>query len=108
MYIPTLIESAAQAEALPVGTIAFDGPDEPEAFENGAAVKVAPDVADGIPWLINAMSTGSNADMIGWTALVPVETEEEREEAGGVSIAHGTTHTWPARTRLVTPWEPVA
>ncbi|UYG15782.1 hypothetical protein BRM3_09000 [Brachybacterium huguangmaarense] len=99
MYIPTLIESAAQAEALPVGTIALDGPDEPEAFENGAAVKVAPDVADGIPWLINAMSTGSNADMIGWTALVPIETDEEHgrhaEGLGGMR-------------RLVTPWEPVA
>ena len=98
LYRPVLIESAAQAEALPEGTLARHaaGPGMDHAHK---ARPLGRDL-----WLAVGGNC-TNAEMVGWTALVPIEAEEEHEEAHSVSILHGATYTWPARTRLVTPWE---
>lgn len=34
------------------------------------------------------------------------QAEEETTDAGGISLLHGSTRTWPAYRRLVTPWTP--
>lgn len=108
IYVPRLIESAEQAEALPEGTVA----NRVLTFESTWDTVTQPEVAVKIG--VNAWySTAVDADawdwldrhLVGWTALVPIEAEEEREEARSVSILHGGTYTWPARTRYVTPWE---
>ena len=93
IYVPRLIESAAQAEALEPGTIAT--------------------LAGAYPCCKNARqewttsgSTGwwGNADMIGWTALMPVEAEEQA--TGALVNRAGDIH-WEESRRLVTPWESV-
>ena len=72
LYKPVKIESAAQAEALPLFTIATieDSP-----------VTGYPEVARKIVngWRNRDLVDGRipHADMIGWTALVPIEAEEE-------------------------------
>ena len=96
LYRPVLIESAEQAEALPEGAIVpvedKDGPWEKRSdgkFQGAGRIIVdAHRVLDRI-------------------ALVPIEAEAEHEEARSVSVLHGSTWTWPGRTRLVTPWEEV-
>lgn len=109
LYSPVLIETAEQAEALSIGTVAH-------ATETGAqgaslhwvAVKFGPgtwartDIADGLPMIDDATMVDPESP---WAALVPIEAEEETTDAGGVSLLHGSTRTWPACRRLVTPWE---
>ena len=95
LYKPVKIESAAQAEALPLFTIATieDSP-----------VTGYPEVARKIVngWRNRDLVDGRipHADMIGWTALVPIEAEEECG-AGGDGMDEGFYLT----RRLVTPWE---
>ena len=101
LYRPVKITSAEQAEALPVGTLAVSS----EMYDSGdtmhwAAVKVGmewarTDAGDGLP----VFSDAGMVDVdVPWTALMPVEAEEERDDEwadyGGAN-----------RTRLVTPWE---
>lgn len=108
LYRPVLIESAEQAEALPIFTIATieDSP-----------VTGYPEVARKIVngWRNRDLMDGRipHADMVGWTALVPIEAEEEwaaEFESGEMYVnldedsarnADGGT----AMSRLVTPWE---
>lgn len=106
LYRPVLIESAEQAEALPEGTLAF-APFEPD-----------PELMDpeavGFRWanllvkygdLWEAPGEGGDWPMhellVGWSALVPVEAEEE---GGERAIAEGE---FISVARYVTPWEEV-
>ena len=89
LFKPVLIESAAQAEALPVGTV---GHEPPHLY---AYIKKARNYWRG---------TGDDAaltdyEMLPFTALVPIEAEEEMDTdyyMGGDGS--------PMR-RYVTPWE---
>lgn len=94
LYRPVLIESAEQAEALPVGTLAKDG-DLSVAVKAEGGYWARTDVADGLP-----MMGGSSMD--GWTALVPIEAETDRLYPAGATLKN---YDVPTHTRLVTPWE---
>ena len=98
LYRPVLIESAEQAEALPIGTVTIT-PDEVGQVDQ-AAVRVrggwhSTGFANehGTPFLYPHLA------VVGDTALVPIEAEEETVDA--------STWATPGRTitRLVTPWE---
>lgn len=90
LYRPVLIESAEQAEALPRGTVATYGEKSAKLTAHHVGNVVTP--ADA--WLVMDELMPS-AEMIGWTALVPIEAEEETD--AGLDLT-------PLR-RLVTPWE---
>ena len=100
LYKPVLIESAEQAEALPEGTIMF--------LPAGPYVWTARDPGGefldhyGRPWHFE-----NTQDDEPFTALVPIEAEEDFQKAGGASVYDGGMGSWPDRTRLVTPWEAV-
>lgn len=93
LYRTVLIESAAQAEALPVGTVATHA--------SGAGMdhahKVGP-TGDHLSreWM-SLSADVTDAEMVGWTALVPIEAEERKGYIGGKH----------SKTRYVTPWESV-
>ena len=108
LYRPVLIESAEQAEALPVGTVATHriGP--------GAAVRVG----YGLGWSMSGEEMSEHhSHMLGWTALVPIEAEEETRERDARPIRSMNDPRWKSpfddhdgdqwvkETRLVTPWE---
>ena len=101
LYRPVLIESAEQAEALPIGTVATH--DKGSGMDH--AHKLFPPLGhtESLLW---ASLTGlvSNAGMVGWTALVPIEAEEERVERIKYSPRGYETNVY-SETRLVTPWE---
>lgn len=110
VYIPTPITSAEQAESLPIGTVSM--PDDPEDLP---AIKIT-EQSWVCVWDIDedhdaTYDVASHGHMIGSTALVPIEAEEETTEQ--VQVFRGVVHVgpsamapFPAR-RLVTPWEPV-
>ena len=98
LYKPVLIESAEQAEALPIGTVTIT-PNEVGQVDQ-AAVRVrggwhSTGVATehGTPFLY------PHPAVVGDTALVPIEAEEEWGER---AIAEGE---FISVARLVTPWE---
>ena len=108
VYIPRLIETAEQAEALPVGTVAIESGEQGQAV--GASIRVrggwhctGETEAYGGMWLV------PHDRMIGDTALVPVEAEEEHTRP--VHLYASTVHVAPSSTtgkpslRLVTHWE---
>lgn len=71
IYIPQTIKTAAQAEALPIGTVAMF-PGEPSA---------AARVDYGCGWSIAADEMSYTHEcMTGWTALVPTTTVHELAE----------------------------
>lgn len=78
LYRPVLIESAEQAEALPTGTVAV---------RDGALPRLLVVDATGPHWLTGTRAPGyvHPTDMIGWTALVPIEAEEETSVAVSAS-----------------------
>ena len=92
IYVPRLIESAEQAEALPEGTIMF--------LPAGPYVWTARDPGGefldhyGRPWHFE-----NTQDDEPFTALVPIEAGE-----GTDTIQTGAEHSY-TRTRYVTPWE---
>ena len=88
LYRPVLIESAEQAEALPIGTLATTG------HIPRIARKSRP-----VQWDSTGGSFG-NRHMNGWTALVPIEAEEEHGARGD-----GEAEDFYLTRRLVTPWE---
>ena len=92
IYVPRLIESAEQAEALPEGSIMFlpAGPYVWTARGPGG------EFLDhyGRPWHFE-----NTQDDEPFTALVPIEAEE-----GTDTIQTGAEHSY-TRTRYVTPWE---
>lgn len=101
LYRPVLIESAEQAEALPIGTVTIT-PNEVGQVDR-AAVRVrggwhSTGAANehGTPFLYPHQA------VVGDTALVPVEAEEET--TGALVNRAGDTR-WIASRRLVTPWE---
>lgn len=108
MYRPVLIESAEQAEALPLGTVAMESGDQGQTI--GASIRVrggwhitGEDTVDGRPRL------HAHSEMVGDQVLEPIEAEEERTRP--VPLYATTAHVSPtsiAETparRLVTPWE---
>ena len=101
LYKPVLIESAEQAEALPEGTIMFlpAGPYVWTAREPGG------EFLDhyGRPWHFE-----NTQDDEPFTALVPIEAEEEHGGWGFCTPGcERITHSHYPRKRLVTPWESV-
>ena len=93
LYRPVLIESAEQAEALPVNTLAIsaDGVDPAIRKEDG--------------WHgIFGDPPYSHAEMVSDYALVPIEAEEEYEPASWID-SYYPGYPKLMRTRLVTPWE---
>ena len=113
VYVPRLIESVEQAEALPEGTYAKN-----EATTRSGTWYAPPRVNIG-----RGMWSGDDlyrsAEMVGWTALVPIEAEEEWRASWPADDAHQrcrderTARLWEqqqdavAMHRLVTPWESV-
>lgn len=93
IYVPRLIQSAEQAEALPVGTVAIlDDATLP------VALHVTKTAEPLMPWR-NGKHVGADENVVGAQALVPIEAEEEWGER---AIAEGE---FIGTTRLVTPWE---
>ena len=74
LYRPVLIESAEQAEALPVGTMA-------RTYSVAHDIEVC--VKDWDNAWLGTHGTGAFTDlrMVGFTALVPIEAEEEARHA---------------------------
>ena len=129
LYRPVLIESAEQAASLPQGTIAHRVLE----FESTWETITQPEVAMKIglnAWHSTAVDDDAwdwlDRHLVGWTALVPIEAEEETvlvyaDEPGSMwtaetfrfarearAIADGRPSHLPAvepRTRLVTSWE---
>lgn len=116
LYRPVRIESAEQAEALPIGTVALDHP-------TGNADRLPYVKATAARWasvwgvddlgVIDAYGTAPNEAMVGDQALVPIEAEEEwktlhegawhlkadESDARNDATAYGT------RRRYTTDWE---
>ena len=111
IYVPRLIESAEQAEALPIGTMA-------------RTYSVAHDIEGCVKdwdnaWLgTHGPGAFTDLGMVGFTALVPIEAEEEWEDDGRPVWNLGEGEATPADVddyerrngrrpsrRLVTPWE---
>ena len=108
LYRPVRIESAEQAEALPVGTVARSHGSDGEPTH--ACLRMAngwwctdETNDDGTPFLV------PHAGMVRDTALVPIEAEEETREhprRHEKAPRAGEAYLRPATmTRLVTPWE---
>ena len=113
IYVPRPIESAEQAEALPIGTVAvlWDGP---HVIQHATLTS-----ARRGPWDMD-MHGYEHHLFVGWTALVPIEAEEEwavrydEPDEGAVVEPHINeehARAWAysvdgaARSRLVTRWE---
>ena len=99
LYRPVLIESAEQAEALPEGTIMF--------LPAGPYVWTARDPGGefldhyGRPWHFE-----NTQDDEPFTALVPIEAEEEwKPDMDAIPPwPEPTPDPFPGKTRYVTPW----
>lgn len=101
LYKPVLIESAEQAEAMPVGTLARHS----EGAGMDHAHKLPAGTVTRSCW-VSSMGVESNAAMVGWTALVPAEAEEETVERHRLcqavpDVLHRYTTPWT----LYTPQE---
>lgn len=101
LYRPVLIESAEQAEALPVGTVAhrvlkfestWDTIEQPE-----VAVKIGINA-----WCATAVDDDAwdwlDRHLVGWSALVPIEAEEETQ--GITTWPRPDDAPWPKRSHL--------
>lgn len=96
LYRPVPITSAEQAEALPDGAVLIR--DEHFAFQKHADRFVTADPHD--------LPVADASEVIGWTALVPIEAEEETQGWGFCTPACPRgDHDHESPTRLVTPWE---
>ncbi|WP_087484916.1 hypothetical protein [Brachybacterium massiliense] len=93
LYRPVLIESAEQAEALPDGAVLVR--EDHFVFQKHAGQFVSADPHD--------LPTEAAWEVVGWTALVPIEAEEERRTLDLPEMLGGARNA-PV-TRLVTPWE---
>lgn len=127
VYIPQRIETAEQAERLPVGTSVERAVWHLSGHqEYYAGVKVGTNT-----WFTTSptadLQDALSRHMVGWTALVPVEAEEEwgvemSENGEATHVVRATSrenaewtlgHQQPGtarivhRTRYITPWEPV-
>ena len=88
LYKPVLIASAEQAATLPAFTVAryIDG-------DVRAAIKIIDGIWESIPSFYGEEAHFSE-DFIGWTALVPIEAEEEHVAPDAITYS-----------RYVTAWE---
>lgn len=95
VYVPRLIESAEQAEALPNGTVVSIEKPWGDTTRREVGTK-----DHGEWWGSDCGVNFLGAEgLVGWTALVPIEAEEEHD-TDCVDVPGGR----PIR-RLVTPWE---
>lgn len=113
LYRTVLIESAEQAEALPIGTIAIlDDETLP------VALHVTRTAEHLMPWR-NGKHVGTAENVVGAQALVPIEAEEEVVVDTADLNLDPEHEYWsddpnlldavrdaPKRTRLVTTWTP--
>ena len=93
VYVPRLIESAEQAEALPIGTVAIDldsqgQPRQASIRARGGWYCTGEVAADGSPWLAPYDA------MVGDYALAPIEAVEEYVAPDAITYS-----------RYVTAWE---
>lgn len=89
LYHPVLIESVEQAEALPDGTVAF------QSWGHGTTART---LTDG-RWITPSGAALPHAEVVGFTALVPIEAEEETVER------HRLCRETPdVLHRFTTPW----
>ncbi|GAP78519.1 hypothetical protein Y09_1348 [Brachybacterium sp. SW0106-09] len=101
LYRPVLIESVEQAEALPGGTVAI-------CKNHYAREKVGP-----VSWIAPWGTVRHRDAMVGWTALVPIEAEEEwktlHEGAWHLKADEDDARNDPTaygiRRRYTTDWE---
>lgn len=113
LYRPVLIETAEQAEALPIGTWARS--DVGGGIPEETVVRTADERQ---PWR-NGPAAWSSSEIVGWTALVPIEAEEEWallydsweptlcvDEADAREWSRIDGEGLPPSRRLVTPWTP--
>lgn len=114
LYKPVLIESAEQAEALPVGTVAIESGEQGQAV--GASIRVQGGWhCTGYCLDFGGSETLKHSDMVGDTALAPIEAEEQRITSKLLKHppslddlrAFQAGETPADRTRLVTPWEAI-
>lgn len=99
IYKPVPIESAEQAEALPDGTVVVGYPrHDPDETTLMAEVK------DHGRWSGEYPNYESNdSEVVGLTALVPIEAEEEFQDIDAYeATGHMRRHHL---TRYTTPWE---
>lgn len=120
IYIPQRIETVEQAEALPRKALVFDN--ETDGWIQ-PLIKGGRDDGDWF-WMGDDEWEPHPDDLVGWTALVPVEAEEEwgveMSEGGAVThVVRAVTrehaertlsHQEPGAARIVhriraTPWE---
>ena len=96
LYHTVLIESAEQAEALPDGAVLIR--EGHFAFQKYKGRFVSADPHD--------LPVGAAWEVIGWSALVSIEAEEEHRPAHWMDAYYPNA---PKRmqTRYVTPWEAV-
>ena len=99
LYKAVLIETAEQAEALPIGTVAI-GP----ARLDPLLPMVRTGRYPGRTWHSDYTGAVCAREVINWTALVRIEAEEET--TGALVNRAGDIH-WEESRRLVTPWESV-
>jgi len=90
LYRPVLIKSAEQAEALPGGTVLIR--EGNFAFQKYAGRFVSADPHN--------LPVAHAWEVTGWTALVPIEAEEEHGARGD-----GEADDFYLVRRYVTPWE---
>lgn len=103
LYRSVPIESAEQAEALPAGTLARHS--EGAGMDHAHKIAAMPGLM-GSHW-VSSMGVESNAAMVGWTALVPIEAEEETLERQRFSQAvPDVLHRYTTPWTLYTPQEP--
>ncbi|MGP5376358.1 hypothetical protein ACTXM8_10235 [Brachybacterium alimentarium] len=112
IYIPRLIETAEQAEALPDGTLAHGRwPDRQ--YGDGLVKKIG---GAWMPKSVTGIGLAPSNALVGWTALVPIEAEEEWTVGHDAPAWAPGTETWarefqahePGRRlfrRSTTAWE---
>ena len=93
LYKPVLIETAEQAEALPIGTVSMDFDSQGQPRQASIRVRcgwycTGAVAADGSPWL------APHAAMAGDYALAPIEAGEEHVAPDAITYS-----------RYVTAWE---
>lgn len=93
IYKPVLIETAEQAEALPEGAFAT--------HPDSLPLELSHDEEVGVTGYGIGTDLLFAEDLVGWTALVPIEAEEERDYWPDFSQSPPDQIVV---TRLVTPW----
>lgn len=86
LYRPVLIESAEQAAELPEGVMAV--------WTWGMGADARTHTRTG--WMSRSGSVLPSSNVVGWTALVPIEAEEVRsEDYGSYHLVEALTATAP-------------